>query len=296
MAINGTRFPGARNSSSNLPGDLVLDGLALHNARVAFNFPLNMNGTDYPCKFLNGVSPQFGTNSGGVSEWAAGSTQFFNFTKNENVAAHGGGSCQVALSFDGGNKFQVIRSWVGGCPANATWNNNDLPPRDQSPQIFEFAIPKETPNGHAIFAWTWFPISGNISMHMNCAWINVSNGTNNNSSVLNIDDYPLLFVANVKAINTCKGGDGLDVVFPTPGKYVTAATGTETATKYSATTPSGNCTALPSPVKSTASATTVPTSRTGSTSSTPVATTKAGVAPTCFDTRQAWRRVSGLLT
>jgi hypothetical protein len=77
MAINGTRFPDARNGSSTLPGDLVLDGLALHNARVAFNFPLNMNGTNYPCKFPNGVSPQFGTDSAGVQEWTAGTTEFF---------------------------------------------------------------------------------------------------------------------------------------------------------------------------------------------------------------------------
>jgi hypothetical protein len=76
-----------------------------------------------------------------------------SFTGNDNVAAHGGGSCQVSLSFDGGNNFQVIRSYQGGCPANATFNNNDLPPRNQSPQRFEFMIPKETPNGHAIFAW-----------------------------------------------------------------------------------------------------------------------------------------------
>jgi len=77
MAINGTEFPDDRNGSSTLPGDLVLTGLALQNARVAFNFPMNMNGTDFPCKFQNGVSPQFGTDSAGVVEWTAGSTQFF---------------------------------------------------------------------------------------------------------------------------------------------------------------------------------------------------------------------------
>ncbi|KAI9764312.1 MAG: hypothetical protein M1840_008530 [Geoglossum simile] len=289
MAINGTKFPDARNGSSTLPGNLVLTDLALHNARVAINYPLRMNGTDFPCKFRNGVSPQFGTDSGGVAEWTAGSNEFFNFTANENVAAHGGGSCQVSLSFDGGNNFQVIRSFVGGCPGNATFNSNNLPPRDQSPQIFDFTIPKDTPNGHAIFAWTWFPISGNISMHMNCAWVNISGGINTGNRTLDPDDYPPMFVANVKAINTCRGRDGFKIVFPTPGKFATTATGTETAGTYSITTPTGNCTALPSRVTSTATETITSTSRIGSASSTAKATA-TGAATTRFDARQAWRQ------
>ncbi|KAI9858814.1 MAG: hypothetical protein M1813_007281 [Trichoglossum hirsutum] len=275
MAINGTRFPNARNGSSTLPGDLVLDGLALHNARVAFNFPLAQNGTDFPCKFKNGVSPIFGTDSGGVVEWAAGQTSFFNFTESENVAGHGGGSCQVSLSFDGGNNFQVIQSWVGGCPANMTWNDNDLPPRDISPQIFNFKIPNETPNGHAIFAWTWFPISGQISMHMNCAWVNISNSSSSNGHGLDLTDYPPLFVANIEKVNSCKGQDGDDIVFPTPGKEVTTATGTQTASRYSATTISGNCTGAP---RVTSTAAPPVTTSTASSSVKPTATPKSAGA------------------
>jgi hypothetical protein len=86
MAINGTTFPAARNGSSTLPGDLVLTGLALHNARVLFNYPLNQNGTDFPCKFKNGVSPIFGTDSAGVLEWVAGETSFFKWADSVSVA------------------------------------------------------------------------------------------------------------------------------------------------------------------------------------------------------------------
>ncbi|KAH0552848.1 hypothetical protein GP486_006950 [Trichoglossum hirsutum] len=298
MAINGTRFPDARNGSSTLPGDLVLDGLALHNARVTFNFPLAQNGTDYPCKFQNGVSPIFGTDSGGVVEWAAGQTAFFNFeraaltansfTESDNIAAHGGGSCQVSLSFDGGNNFQVIQSWVGGCPANATWNSNDLPPRDISPQIFNFKVPNETPNGHAIFAWTWFPISGQISMHMNCAWINISNSSNPNGHGLDSTDYPPLFVANVDKVNSCKGKDGFDVVFPNPGKQATTATGTQTASKYAATTVSGNCTGIAQVTSTAASSTTKATAS----SAKPTTTKSEGASPTFAGVQSGWRRVS----
>jgi hypothetical protein len=128
-------------------------------------------------------------------------------------------------------------------------------------------------------------------MHMNCAWVNISGGNNTNSRVLNPNDYPPMFVANIAAINTCKGQDGFLVVFPTPGKFATTATGTETAGTYSAITPTGNCTALPSRVTSTAIETTS-VSQTGSASSTAKATTKTGAA-THLDAWQAWKRVSG---
>ncbi|KAH0545454.1 hypothetical protein FGG08_000455 [Glutinoglossum americanum] len=277
MATNGTRFPEARNGSSTLPGDLVLTGYALDNARSIFNHPLAPNGTDFPCKFLNGVY---------LLAFGKAALTRDSFTESGNVAAHGGGSCQVSLSFDGGNNFQVIRSWVGGCPGNATWNENYLPPRDISPQKFYFKIPDDTPNGHAIFAWSWFPISGVTAMHMNCAWVNISNGSNTNHN-LNPTDYPPLFVANVEKINTCKGKDGTEVVFPTPGKDATTATGTQTATGYPASTVTGNCTGI---AQVTATATPFSPTLTAATSSPAKPTSSGGAAP--LDVQQAWRRVS----
>jgi len=56
-------------------------------------------------------------------------------------AAHGGGSCQVSLSFDGGVSYTVIKSFIGDCPHAGGGG------------AFQFTIPQSTPAGTAIFAW-----------------------------------------------------------------------------------------------------------------------------------------------
>lgn len=58
-------------------------------------------------------------------------------------AVHGGGSCQGALSYDKGNTWIVIKSWVGNCP-HAT------PGGDQT---LKLPIPSDAPSGVAVFAW-----------------------------------------------------------------------------------------------------------------------------------------------
>lgn len=61
-------------------------------------------------------------------------------------ATHGGGSCQLSLSFDGGNEFKVIKSIIGGCPET---------------KKYSFTIPSELEKSlkgkrtTGLFAWTW---------------------------------------------------------------------------------------------------------------------------------------------
>ena len=57
------------------------------------------------------------------------------------TAVHGGGSCQISLSYDEGTTWKVIHSFVGGCPLN-----KNLP----------ITFPSDTPAGKGVlFAWTW---------------------------------------------------------------------------------------------------------------------------------------------
>ena len=82
-------------------------------------------------------------------------------------AAHSGGSCQVALLYDGGTSFHVVKSFEGNCPRvrtpGALTNHYD---RNQD---YSFTIPADSPAGdRVILAWTWFNASGNREMYMSC--------------------------------------------------------------------------------------------------------------------------------
>ncbi|KAG7289247.1 hypothetical protein NEMBOFW57_005612 [Staphylotrichum longicolle] len=80
----------------------------------ALTSPLRPDGSDYPCK---GALALLGTPAAApVATWTAGAA--YNFTVSGG-AAHGGGSCQAALSVDGGRTFRVVHSYEGGCPAPA---------------------------------------------------------------------------------------------------------------------------------------------------------------------------------
>lgn len=85
------------------------------------------------------------------ASWSAGSTQ--SFTIAPPGAEHGGGSCQLSLSYDMGKTWNVIWSWIGGCMADTS----------QFTQSFE--LPSEAPSGQALFAWGWFNQLGNREMY-----------------------------------------------------------------------------------------------------------------------------------
>jgi hypothetical protein len=67
-------------------------------------------------------------------------------------AAHSGGSCQVAFSYDKGETWVVVHTWEGNCPRvaapGALTNVYDVN------QDYTFRILKWFPTGHrVIFAW-----------------------------------------------------------------------------------------------------------------------------------------------
>jgi hypothetical protein len=159
--------------------------------------PLEASGGNFPCK---GYHSLFGTEQGAsVADWEAGSQQTMKITGGAN---HGGGSCQASLSFDKGESWQVIHSFIGNCPAAGT-------------SSFDFKVPSDAPSGEAIFAWSWFNQIGNREMYMNCAAVTIKGGSKRASAMSN---RPAMFVANVG--NGCTTEESSDLEFPDPGPDV----------------------------------------------------------------------------
>ncbi|KAK8203390.1 hypothetical protein M8818_005281 [Zalaria obscura] len=207
--------------------------------------PLEADGSNFPC---HGVTLP---TSGGQS-MAIGSKQTlaFDLGSGANTAVHGGGSCQISVTYETDptaikdpSNWKVIYSIEEGCPTNSLMNldlefaghdgtyTGSYPCNDSSTNgfdcvnSFDFTLPEGLQNGHATLAWTWFNNVGNREMYMNCANIEVSGGASDASGLA---DLPSMFVANL-------AGDGLpdcdttaysNVKFPNPGKYVTTKAAT----------------------------------------------------------------------
>jgi hypothetical protein len=95
--------------------------------------PLAKDGSNFPCKGYHLNTPLTT-----VATYQAGST--YNITL-RGSASHGGGSCQVSLSCDGGNDWRVINSMIGDCPLSNTYPI-DVPPGLHCEK--------------AMIAWTWY--------------------------------------------------------------------------------------------------------------------------------------------
>ncbi|KAL7909489.1 hypothetical protein GGI35DRAFT_384403 [Trichoderma velutinum] len=161
--------------------------------------PLSASGSDFPCK---GYQKLLGTPEGkSVATWAPGGSYSFTITGSAN---HGGGSCQASLSYDKGQTWKVIHSYIGGCP-----------PQEDSD--WKFTVPTDAPSGEAMFAWTWFNQIGNREMYMNCAAVTIGAGKKRAAST-SFSSLPDIFVANV-GNNVCTY-EGKDVMFPNPGPDV----------------------------------------------------------------------------
>ncbi|ERS94950.1 hypothetical protein HMPREF1624_08661 [Sporothrix schenckii ATCC 58251] len=166
--------------------------------------PLLADGSNYPCKHYQVAD--LGTPQGRpTASFAAG--QSANLTIGGG-APHGGGSCQVSVSYDRGQSFTVVQSIEGGCPASAGTTTLD------------FVIPYDAPQGDALLAWTWFNNLGNREMYMNCAAVTITGAAGaaakpKRGAHAPLSSRPKLFVANVG--NGCSTVDSRDVQFPQPG-------------------------------------------------------------------------------
>jgi len=197
--------------------------------------PLDPSGSNFPCQ---GASLSAGT----VTQLKVGQNQPLNFNLGggANTAVHGGGSCQVSITYETDaaalkdpSNWKVIHSYLGGCPTEAMGNldnsvacaGGDTACVDQS---FGFDVPSEVKDGSAILAWTWFNNIGNREMYMNCAKVSISGGSDQ------VDSLPSLFAANIG--NGCSTTEQFNTDFPNPGKYVT-----KSALNYPLKAPVGSC-------------------------------------------------------
>ncbi|KAG4433848.1 hypothetical protein IFR05_010666 [Cadophora sp. M221] len=183
--------------------------------------PLSPDGSNFPCR---SHLSDLGTPAGASAvTWNAGAEYNFTITgaieAPNSPAFHNGGSCQAALSYDGGKTWKVIHSYQGACPTSIGGS-------------FKFNVPSDAKAGGAVFAWLWWNHTGNREMYMNCASVTIAAGRGPAPAVP-FDSRPDIFKANIG--NGCKTADEVDVFFPSPGPDVTTV-GTKKENTYT-----GNC-------------------------------------------------------
>ncbi|CAK4033560.1 Hypothetical predicted protein [Lecanosticta acicola] len=187
------------------------------NIDYSMTSPLDPDGSSFPCKGYQNDRPIRTT-----ATYAAGST--YNMTL-AGTATHRGGSCQISLSYDNGATFRVIKSVVGGCPLQST---------------YDFTIPSYAPTGEALLAWTWSNNEGNREYYMNCAEVNVITGATRRrrrQTYNSFESLPFIWKADLEGLNDCTTTEGEDPVYPNPGPDVQYGNGVS-----SSSTPSpGTC-------------------------------------------------------
>ncbi|KAG9326122.1 hypothetical protein KVV02_005627, partial [Mortierella alpina] len=83
-------------------------------------------------------------------------------------AAHGGGHCQWALSYDNGKTWVVIKTMLRDCLKGVNGGQ---------PYSVPVTIPAGAPSGKATFQWIWNNAVGNREMYSNCADIIIKGKT-----------------------------------------------------------------------------------------------------------------------
>ncbi|KAE8320105.1 hypothetical protein BDV41DRAFT_2935 [Aspergillus transmontanensis] len=164
----------------------------------SYTNPLSTSGSDYPCKGY--ANDPFNS----VATYSPGQEYEIEL---QGSATHGGGSCQIGLSYDKGKTFHVIHSILGGCPIEKT---------------YKFTVPSDAPNGEALLSWTWFNKVGNREMYMNCAQVTIGGAaklaqTNALSRRDSFASLPEIFQANNNGPGQCTTTEGEEVNFPLPG-------------------------------------------------------------------------------
>lgn len=172
------------------------------NKDYSYTSPLDASGANFPCKgYQNDAFKS-------VIDYEVGQQYSMSL---EGSATHGGGSCQLSLSYDTGKSFTVIQSIEGGCPLTSNYT---------------FTIPSDAPSGEALFAWSWFNKIGNREMYMNCAQVTIKGGSAKRAHARDLkvaragtafSSRPPLFIANVNGPGECTTTESQEVKFPEAG-------------------------------------------------------------------------------
>ncbi|KAL1302882.1 hypothetical protein AAFC00_003209 [Neodothiora populina] len=230
MHSQGVLLAGVCALISGARSHMIMNTPTPYGAKTLQTSPLNGDGYNFPCQ--SGSRTDAFDAEGASNPMTVGEDNPLKFT---GSAVHGGGSCQLSVTYEypppaDKSKWKVIHSFIGSCPANAAGNlptsATDADGRPSGPictspdqteclPTFNFKIPEGMKNGNATLAWTWFNKLGNREMYMNCAPISISGGSDDDTF---FNSLPEIFVANIPGECTTESGV---MSFPNPGDQVT---------------------------------------------------------------------------
>jgi hypothetical protein len=184
------------------------------NTMVDLN-PLAPDGSNFPC-FVPADKMVFRSDA---STLTAGSSAQI---KLGGSAVHGGGSCQVSITYDlpptKDSVYRVLKSFQGGCPETNVGNRAQ---GNGGEFQLDFQVPSEVAAGKAVLVWTWFNRIGNREMYMRCAPVNIESSETDKNAINDDAKFPLMFKANIGALaGGCKTKEMLEVSFPNAGPNV----------------------------------------------------------------------------
>ncbi|CAF0832879.1 unnamed protein product [Adineta steineri] len=234
-----------------------------------YNAPLRPDGSEFPCKNLHKKAD---VNKNPTETWQPGQQARFEIlghgsSGEGSLAAHSGGSCQASLSFDNGETWKVLHTFIGGCPRGVRRGTNIAGPK----QTFPFMVPENTKAGNALFSWSWIAVTGNRNeMYQNCAVVAIAG-----SGTSTLNHLPDMFVGDLTlpgqiGAGECRSSSGFAIEFPNPGE---AKTITEFDNIGFKKPTGGKCFAKASTNNSTAQTTSTSSLTTKSSSSASVSTT-----------------------
>ncbi|KAJ2117175.1 hypothetical protein GGF48_004743 [Coemansia sp. RSA 921] len=119
-----------------------------------------------------------------VASWTAGQPVTVKFQP--GGAAHGGGHCQFAVSYDNGKTAAVVHKVMEHCFFNGASSGNDA-------QVLEytFTLPAEVPaSSKAQFIWIWTNAIGNRELYTGISDISIANSGGSTSYTGKTAIYP----------------------------------------------------------------------------------------------------------
>lgn len=193
--------------------------------------PLHSDGSNFPCHGANLTA----TGSQRMETGSCFKLQLDLGANGENTAVHGGGSCQLAVTYETSldairdpNNWHVIYSIEGGCPSNSAGNLLTSTyctslGQDECVHTWDVSIPEGLQSGHAVMSWTWFNTVGDREMYQNCARVEITGGTGEE-----MGSFPAMYVANIGPGDVCTAApERTNLAFPEPGKYRTTMSATK---------------------------------------------------------------------
>ncbi|KAK8065369.1 hypothetical protein PG997_012116 [Apiospora hydei] len=176
-----------------------------------------LSSGQFPCQGTPGGTFSAGAN---MNNFELGSKQTLQWI---GTAVHGGGSCQISISYDTNptpqSVWKVIHSIEGGCPArNLDDNRSPANAAAIDPDTYDYTIPDNIPAGKATISVSWLNRLGNREFYMYCGAIELTGSGGDKS---NYEALPDIYVANVPDVNSCTTPPGkTDWKFPNPGLSV----------------------------------------------------------------------------